>query len=179
MPNTDQPHSWRLELCVANIARFTVSKTKDGLPALVKAIGDLAKKQVLVGVPADKSFRDGEINNAQLAFIHDKGSPAQNIPARPFLEPGIEQGLPAIKVQLKKAAEAAFDGNTRDVDKGLNAAGLVAADAVKRKIVDGPFTPLAAATLAARRRKGFVGTSPLTVTGQLRNAVSYIIRQKS
>jgi hypothetical protein len=159
------------------IAKFTTS-SKSNLPGLAKALEDLAKKRVLVGVPADKSFRDGEINNAQLAYIHDKGSPAQNIPARPFLGPGIEEGLPAITTQLKKTAQAAFDGEVDGVEKGLHSTGLVAADAVKRKLVDGPFAPLKPATLAARKHKGFFGTSPLNVTGQLRGAVSYVIRRK-
>ncbi len=135
-----------------SIVKFTTS-AKDRLPDLMKALEDLAKKRVLVGIPADKSFRDGEINNAQLAFIHDKGSPAQNIPARSFMEPGIESGLPAITAQLKKTAQAAFDGDfLRGVDTYLHRDRLgsrIAADCGRTAVL---FVP---ATLAARRRKGF------------------------
>jgi hypothetical protein len=40
------------------------------------------------------------------------------------------------------------------------------------------FAPLAAATLAARRRKGRTGTKPLIDTGQLRRAITYVLRRK-
>ena len=166
-----------------NIMKVTTLQTKDGLASLEASLRLLTKRQVLVGVPADKDYRsptsdDQPINNAELAFIHDKGSPAQNIPARPFMEPGIEEGMVPIKDAMKKTANAALEGRPEDVDKGFIAVGLVAQAAIRNKLVEGPFQALAPSTLAARRRRGFVGTSPLNVTGQLRNAISAVIRNK-
>ena len=67
-----------------------VFKVVDNLRKLTQGIEVLTTMQVMVGVPDDKSGRrEGEINNAELAYIHDKGAPEANIPARPFMEPGI------------------------------------------------------------------------------------------
>ena len=55
----------------------TVSvKSKDRMAALTKAIKELAHKEVLVGIPEDKSSRENgrdKINNAELLYIHTHG----------------------------------------------------------------------------------------------------------
>jgi phage gpG-like protein len=160
-----------------------VVKTIDHVDDLQKSLRKLEKSQVLAGVPAEKAGRDSsesgnEINNAALGYIHNYGAPTANIPARPFMEPGIKDNADQITPYLGKAAEAAISGDAAGVHKNLMSAGIKAASGIKRKIDVGPFVPLKPGTLAARRRRGRTGIKPLLDTGKLRNAISFVIREK-
>ncbi|MGA3827388.1 hypothetical protein [Pseudomonas chlororaphis] len=156
--------------------------TKDAVSKVLASIQDLANKQVLVGIPASKTERkEGDeepINNAQLGYIHEYGSPKANIPARPFLNPGVNRSQESINNHLQKAAKAAIDGNSEKVDVELNATGLIAQAGARNEITNGDLAPLAESTLEARRRRGRSGVKPLIDTGQLRNAITYVIREK-
>jgi phage gpG-like protein len=153
--------------------------TKDKVAATIKAILDLANKDVLIGIPeSGGEHEDSEISNAALGYIHNYGSPAANIPARPFLEPGVEHAQEKIAEQMKKAGQAATDLNREGVDKAMHACGLVAQNSVRAAITDGDFTPLKPATVKAREREGHSGDKPLIVTGQLRDSVTYVVQDK-
>lgn len=156
--------------------------TTDKVAEVLAAIQDLASKEVLVGIPATKAERkEGDeepINNAQLGYIHEFGSPKANIPARPFLNPGIARAQESINGHLRKAAKAAMDADSEKVDLELNATGLIAQAGARNEINSGDFEALAKSTLAARRRRGRTGEKPLIDTGQLRNAITYVIREK-
>lgn len=157
-----------------------VKVTVDRVSEVLQAISRLVAKDVLVGVPESKTERkdDEPINNATLAYIHEFGSPAANIPARPFLMPGIANAQDKVTERFKKAATAALDGNSQKADQQLNQAGLVAADAVQVKINTGPFKELSERTIDERERRGRTGTKPLIDTGQLRNSITYVVRKK-
>lgn len=153
---------------------------RDNVAKVLAAIQKLTSREVLVGIPATQAERqDGEpINNAQLGYIHEHGAPASNIPARPFLVPGVAEKQDVIAGRLQKAAKAAMDGNTTALESELNAAGLLGQNGARNRINNGPHEPLAESTLAARRARGREGTKPLIDTGQLRNALTYVIRKK-
>lgn len=162
-----------------------VTVTRDKVGDMARAVRALTKREVLVGIPAANAARkpeDGEegtpINNAALGYIHETGSPKQNIPARPFLLPGVEGVKDQITARLKKAGQAALSGDLSKIELALAAVGMTAQSAVQRKLVDGPFTPLKPATIAAREYAGFVGTKPLIRTGQLRQAITFVLRDK-
>lgn len=146
---------------------------------LSQALRLVAQEEVLVGVPSEKApRRAGKINNAALAYIHDQGCPAANIPARPFLGPGILEGREKIVGALEATGQLALAGGTSgDVERALHRVGSLARDAVRNKINTGPFKPLRPATLAARRRRGFKGTKPLIRGGELRNSINYVVRR--
>lgn len=140
-------------------------------------IADLLDTEVLVGIPAGAGrAADALITLAQIGYIQEFGSPASNIPARPFLIPGVESVQQRCAQRLKAGLPAALAGG--DLRAAFNEAGLIAATAVKNRINDGIPPKLADATLAARKRKGFAGTKPLVVTGGLRNAVTHVVRSK-
>ena len=141
---------------------------------------DNLKAEVLVGVPAEKAGRkgEGEMNNATIAYIQDNGSAAANIPARPFMRPGIMSVKGNIAIALEKGARGAIHGEKLAVDKALNIAGLTAQSAIRGKINEGIAPELAESTLAARRARGRTGTKPLVDTGQLLNSINYVIREK-
>ena len=166
-----------------NIAKLITNR----LPRLKVSFDKLTKKEVLVGYPQDRAVERKQdpdqprspMNNATLAYIHDNGSPAANIPARPFMKPGIEAASVRIVAQFKIAAARAIHADDSAVEQGLNKAGLIAQASVRNTINEGIPPPLVESTLAARRRRGRMGTKQLVDTGQLRNAVNYVIREKS
>lgn len=151
--------------------------TRDEVANVLENIKAMVGKQVLIGIPGEKDGRRGDpMGNAALGYIHENGSPARNIPARPFLVPGVQEATPKAIEQLKKAAADGLD-DPAAVDRGLNAAGLLAQSAVKNRIRNSVgFAPLSPKTLAKRRAKGAAGTKPLIRTGQLLNSITYVVK---
>lgn len=159
--------------------------------------------ELLVGFPAETSGRDesgeeqGPITNAALGYIHETGMPEQNIPARPFLAPAIEENKEMIEKRLAGIAKKVLAGDKNAVEVGYQSLGLKMQAAIRNKINEGIPPPLAASTLrarAARGRKGAqeeldarrqgeapgtVNAKPLVDSGQMRNAVNYAIRSKA
>lgn len=151
--------------------------TRDEVQNVIKNIEAMTGKRLLVGIPGDQAGRrDGAINNAALGYIHENGSPARNIPPRPFLVPGVEQAAPRAIQTLQRYAAQGLEDPTA-VDKGLNAAGLIAQATVKARITNSVgFAPLSEKTLAQRRRGGAQGQKPLIRTGQLLNSITYVVK---
>lgn len=170
-----------------------------GLEGLRNAIKKLADQEVLVGIPEVNADRNaGEpITNAALGYIHEFGAPEQNIPARPFLYPGIRDEKERIAAGLKKVANAIADGaRAEQVDKLLAQVGMIASSSVKKKINSGLEPALAESTLAARARRGRAGAAqelanraaglspstalakPLVDTGALRNSITYVVSNR-
>jgi hypothetical protein len=171
------------------------------LPKLKESFEELVKREVLVGVPSDKAARKEKDapSNAMLAYIHDNGSPARNIPARPFMKPGIEKVKGDIEQVMKIGATSCLDGEKSGGDRALVRAGLIAQASIRSVINEGIDPALAASTLRGRirARRGAKGAKaelanraaglgesatgsakPLIVTGQLRNSINFVIREK-
>lgn len=134
----------------------------DKLAAVLKGLASMTKEKVLVGIPDSTTERSEDedavpMNNATLGYIHEHGSPAANIPARPHLIPGIENAHDKIAERFKKAGQFAMDGKKDKVHAELEKAGMVAQNSVKNMIADGDLAPLAESTLRARARRGRKG----------------------
>jgi hypothetical protein len=158
---------------------MSVSITRDKLQGVLRGMTALVKKDVLVGIPDSAPERkDTPITNAQIGYILDRGSPAKNIPARPWLVPGVEDVQKECAERLKKGATAALSGNLQGADAALTAAGLTAEKGVKAKINSNIQPKLADSTLAARRARGVTRENTLVDTGSLRNSVTHVIREK-
>lgn len=134
----------------------------------------LAKQDLLVGVPQEKGEREGneEITNAELMFIHSKGSPVMNIPKRPTIEPTIEENKAKINEKIKKVIKDILEGKSDGKDD-LEKLGLWLVNKVRAKFGSDELIPLKPATI---KSKG--SDRPLIDTGQLRNSVTYVIRKK-
>lgn len=175
-----------------------VTVRADNTQAIFDALRAISKKDVLVGIPAEDSQReDVPFGNAGIGYINEKGSPAQNIPARPHLQPGVKSVEGQTIPLLKAAAQAALDGNMSGADRALNQAGTVAANGVKRYMTITGLTPLAESTLEARAARGRKGAAkelasraagnlpdnanarPLIDTGQYRRAITSVVRNKN
>ncbi|MBR8380685.1 MULTISPECIES: hypothetical protein [Burkholderia] len=153
----------------------------DRLDEVLKSIAGLVKQEVLVGVPDSTAGRkdDGEpLSNAEIGYIQETGSPANNIPARPHLVPGVQDARPKFEPQLQKGVEAALDGDLEQVQRRLNMAGIAAQNSVRAKVNSNIAPQLAESTLEARRRRGVTRENTLVDTGQYRNSITYVIRKK-
>jgi hypothetical protein len=145
----------------------SVLKVVDHVADLLDRVSELTSSDVLIGVPATKGTRsDGGarvVTNAMLARVHEFGSPAHNIPARPFLRPAIKKVQPTILPMLKKAAQDIVMGQGVPVDVVLNKVGIIARNAAVEAITnpDPAFAPLQPATIRARMRKTAAGRRKL------------------
>lgn len=166
---------------------------------------ELTALEVLVGFPEDTTARKDNpaasqaITNAQLGYVHDNGAPERNLPARPFMRPGIARAEDKIVAVLVQAANAiTTPGRAPGIaEKAMHRVGAIARDSIKNTIADGIAPPLANSTLREKARRGVPGAQqeldnraqgmppgidlvkPLQDTGQLRNAVSYAIRPRN
>lgn len=167
-----------------------VKTTVDRVDDVLRGIAELARSRVMVGIPENKDARrDGDrAGNALIGLVHEHGSPAKNIPARPWLRPGVQQGMPRILTISKNIGKAALDGKIDVVEQGFHAVGLAAVNAVRARISSNIPPPLSPRTIAARRRrtkgskyrrKAKTASEVVTLidTAQLRNAVSYVVRK--
>lgn len=184
--------------------------TKDKVNSVIGSITQLVGKQVLVGIPEAETARQDDAStahptNADLGYIHEFGSPRANIPARPFLIPGVRKVLAQALSHLKGAVYATLDAKPEVADRELVTAGVIAESSAKREITTGDFVPLSPYTVANRyRQRGTqtrraneerylelvrggtpaasaqaqAGIRPLINTGQLRQAITSVVRKK-
>lgn len=160
----------------------TVKVVMDKTKKIAEGLRVASSHRVMAGVPASKGLRRGDeevgpINNAALMYIHEHGAPEANIPARPVIRPAIKSIQKQVVRMLRGVALDALGGRPGAVMQGLNAIGILAQNAMRRVITTGPFVPLSERTLAARRARGRTGTKPLIDTGQLRRALTYVVRK--
>jgi hypothetical protein len=160
----------------------------DNTNQLAAALKALATNKVLVGIPQEADPRSGDpIGNVSLAYIHELGSPARNIPARPFLIPGVTKSKDRWLKKLEAAAHDALAGEPALMKRHLGEAGQIAVSSVHATIQAGVPPPLQPSTVA-RRRIRIPGSSyrrqattsadvtPLLDTGALLRSITYIIR---
>lgn len=181
---------------------MSVKKVIDKELDIINSAQSIANKDVLVGVPEETSSRGGKITNAQLAFIHSNGSPIKNIPARPFVQPGIEKNRDLIANECGQAITSALQGNNTQLENHLKKAGMIGQNAARDIFTENNWTPLAPATIEARARRKYKisefktakgkasnqlklkkyiangSFNPLVDTGDLRKSVTYVVRDK-
>lgn len=157
-----------------------------------KQFNDTIKKYkndaILVGIPQDDDARKDEgvdeIGNAALLAILNFGSPLNNIPAWNVMGIGIRNAQEEIAEQFKKCAQDTLSaavkgrgGSFDALDRYYQRAGIIASTAIKLVINSQEDAPaLEQSTLMARKAMGFKGESRGIVTGQMRNAITYVVR---
>lgn len=158
------------------------SKSNPKLKPLVDRLKKLAKSEVYVGVPAKNAEREGKYNikdtsnNAELLFILSHGSPLRHIPARPVLQPAIEDAKEDIGRALANASRAALNNDPAATKDALENAGMVAQNAA-HNLFDDPRNGWAANAPLTIKLKG--SNKPMVDTGQMRNAIVYVVRAKN
>lgn len=157
------------------MSRSGLETLHDGLPDMLRRMAAVAQRDVLVGIPSGEQRDDGP-TNAEIGYQNEFGSPANNIPARPHLIPGVAAVQDKAVARLTQAASAAATGRMSDAERHLHAAGLIAQNSVRRTLTTAAYRPLSERTLAERRARGRTGTKPLIDTGQYRNSITYVVR---
>jgi hypothetical protein len=129
---------------------------KDKFDEAMKAVEWLSRQDVLVGIPADNNEREdfdggtSHATNAVIGYAHEFGVPEHNLPARPFLGPGVDNTEEDWLKSLDNAARKAFDGDQDAAHTSLMRAGDKAVRGVQAVIRAQAFQPLADSTIEAR-----------------------------
>ena len=170
------------------------TKTKE----LRANIGQLSRVAVYVGIPASDANerRDelmqmagtagkrrkarieraikSEVTNAELMFIHSRGSELRGIPARPVIEPAIEAdgNREAIAAELATAGQGVLEANPSKTITGMKRAGLAGQNAARDWFTD-PRNNWPENSPRTIREKG--SDRPLIDTGALRAAITYVV----
>lgn len=160
----------------------TLTITSDFTDNFKQILNKFKQDAVLVGIPESESVRDkmeeeGPISNAALLAINNFGSENLGIPPRSVMKIGIQNAKEEIAQQFKLAAQIALTKGPAALEIYYGRSGFIAANSIKKVINDqeGIKEP-SAATLATRKSAGFKGTKALVVTGQMRNAITYVVR---
>lgn len=191
---------------------------------LIERIQTMSKNYIVVGVTSDKAPREQEkkplrnpkkkvsnrsgderVNNAELAYLHENGSPADRIPPRPFMKRGVAGMRQEIPIILSNGIHRELDGKKGALKQSMHAVGLRAKNSIQDFIRDSSnFAPLSDLTIEKRaadrdsssfhrnkplykelRRAGFdrqqaqrmTGFKPLIDTGALLASINYGIRK--
>lgn len=156
--------------------------TKDFTDDFNEVIKRFRHDEVLVGIPEEEAPREGDepVNNATLLALNNFGSPVNGIPARPVMEIGIRNAQEEIVKTFEKGVERALSGGLSTLHETYNRAGIIAANSVKKAINSQEgIEPPADATLIARKAAGFSGEKALIVSGQMRNAITHVVKGRT
>ena len=124
-----------------------------------------------------KKLKNRNINNltnAQKLFINSRGSPATGMPARPVLEPAIQDKFDQISAKIREGVIKGLEGDMEGFREDYEMAGLMGVSA-SINWFDNPknnWPPNAERTI---KQKG--SNSPLIDTGEMRKAITYVIRE--
>jgi hypothetical protein len=161
-------------------------------------INALQKLEILVGIPESRTARkSGEMNNATLLYIHTKGSPVNNLPARPLIEPALSDPSNADKLSddLSSIAQLALAGKPEQAKRLMSATGMDAVNMI-RGWFDDPkngWEPNKPSTVRRKMNKlkgkkkaaafeafasGEFVDSILVDSGAMRKAITYVLREK-
>ncbi|MDU5080234.1 hypothetical protein [uncultured Tissierella sp.] len=152
-----------------------IKELDHNLKSIQDAIKSIRELDVLVGVPQEKDSREGAISNAELAFIHTKGSPLRGIPARPIIEPAIEDNKEQVAELIKKSAQKALDGNKEGAIESLERVGMQGQNIVRAWFTN-PKNNWAPNSPKTIKLKG--STRPLIDSGELRKSITYVVRKR-
>lgn len=138
-------------------------KARDEISKAIKKF--ITDKTVLVGIHEDAGAHQGKgepISNAFLGAILDQGSDDGNIPARPWLAPGVASGNKEYQAIILQTVE---DGGS--LDEALEKIGVVAVGKTQQFMTKLKTPANSPITI---KRKG--SSNPLIDTGNLRQSVT-------
>ena len=170
--------------------------TKDNVAKMLREVEELTSARLLIGLPGKTADRKGDgggkdpINNPTIGYIMEMGAPEANIPARPFLVPGVAAAQDECIALMKEGARKALGGQKGAADGAMNKAGMAAVSAVQQRILSNIPPPLSETAIRDRwnRQKARKGKPiprsfrdsvvALINTGAFYRAITYVIRKK-
>ena len=157
---------------------FEIVKAVDKVSKMVKGINYTKDNYLLIGIPQKKTTRENEaITNAELLFIHTNGSPINNVPARPVIEPALEDDMERLTSMLKDFANEAIEGNFEEAQKQLERTGMRAQNVCRNWFTnaDNNWPENAPSVRERKIKKGSTEPRPLIDTGELRKSIIYVV----
>lgn len=149
----------------------------------------LSKCEIYVGFPESAKNEDG-LTIAKYArwnnygtFTHDEhGNATGSIPSRPFFTEGFYfQKYQEQRSKLAKHLTKQITSGKMNANEACEIMGIKAVSNVRDSILTGPWAPNSAATIArklakSKGKKSKYGVRPLVDTGDMINAVTYIVK---
>ena len=159
----------------------TNTEVLDGIKRRVASLGN---KSVIVGWPGVGSPMHQERDSkgqtttsstttvAQIAVIHEFGSPAHNLPARPILKTAASRYHPLLERVTAKLYKSFLYGEQTET-QALAKLGVFWEGKLRGIFTDSPgWAPLRPATIARKTRAGNTGDAILIDTGHLRRSIT-------
>ena len=156
----------------------------DNWQKLQEQLKFIAENEVYIGISDATTVREEEetkeVTNAELLFIHTNGSPVNNIPPRPVIEPAIKEDRARLSSMMKKAAQLVFNGNKEEAMSQLKKVGMRGQNVSRAWFVNpqNGWPPNSERVAARKRAKGAENPRPLIDTGELRKSITYFIKTK-
>lgn len=136
--------------------------------------------ELYVGIPQETSSRkeDNEITNAEILFIQTYGSPVNNIPPRPVIEPAIENDRDRISKMMHQALKIAISGDSQGAVDQLKKVGMLAQNKCRAWFLDerNNWPPNAPSVIRRKMKKGSTDPKPLIDTGEMRKSITYFVK---
>jgi hypothetical protein len=139
---------------------LAVTLVRDNIGRIRTAVAELTRARVYVGIPGDAPARKAEAGqktpptNAVIGYAMEYGLPEKNVPARPFLMPGVAAAQDEIATLMRRGLDLAISGDAAAPRRCLEHVGTVGARAVRDRIDSNVPPPLALGTIEARARRG-------------------------
>ena len=164
--------------------KLTFTENTEPLENRQKCLEYLKGSKVAVGLTSSASKR-----SRTLLAIHEHGSPAMHIPARPAVKPAL--ALESVRKEMAacqaEALKAALAGDMEGTVAGLERTGQAGVEGIRAYIDQHIPPPNAPITLHGGwtrnpvsgkpvKVKGKSGTTPLVDTGQLREELGWELR---
>lgn len=147
----------------------------DGLKQLIKNLDDANKTSIEVGWFEANKYPNGE-PVAGVAAVHEHGSPKQNIPPRPFMEPAKEKdGDKWLDTYGALFEKATISGSS--LDDVYELVGSMIVIDIKQSIAAVNSPPLKPATIAQRARDGYNTTDILQASNQMIRTVTKVVNK--
>ena len=147
----------------------------------IQLLDFMKENEVYVGIQQKESKREDEqITNAELLFIHTNGSPINNIPPRPVIEPAIKHDSERLSAMMKKAAQLVLAGKIDDAIIQLKRTGMRGQNVSRNWFVnpENNWPPNSPSVTDEKRKKGSTNPRPLIDTGELRKSITYFVKTK-
>lgn len=165
------------------LVRIDIIEEARNFQRMMNTLNKMMENEVYVGIADDTTEREADdtgITNAELLFIHTNGSPVNNIPPRPVIEPAIYNDKDRLADMMKKAAQLFMEGRDEEAIKQLQRVGMRGQNVSRQWFVDekNGWPPNAPAVREAKIRKGSTDPKPLIDTGELRKSITYFVKTK-
>jgi hypothetical protein len=121
------------------LVRIDIVEEARNFQRMMNTLNKMMENEVYVGIADDTTEREADetgITNAELLFIHTNGSPINNIPPRPVIEPAIYNDKDRLSDMMKKAAQLFMEGRDEEAIKQLQRVGMRGQNVSRKWFVD-------------------------------------------